>query len=473
MANESSAAPGPRKATAFQLVFMTYAVICSGAYGLEQMVSASGPGIAIATLCLLPFIWAVPLALACAELSARYPVEGGYYRWARMAFGNFVGYQAGWLVWLANLATNAVFAVLFANYAREWLPGMSGTLHWCIAAGLVWVATWMNYRGIRIVGSASVLLTILIFLPFLALTLLGLLHWRFNPFLPVVSPEKGWFGASLAGLSIAIWLFSGFEKLTTNAAEVENPSRAFPIALAFSVPMTSLSYIIPTVATLAAHDRWSEWGESYFSVAARAIGGPWLGAGMAFGGLLSNLSLLMVTILGQSRLPMVLAEDGLFPASFRKTHARYGTPVVSLVVGGVILSFLVRMKFADLAGLFSLVQVCAYLLIYASLIRLRSHPAPAPFPEVRRASSVLGETARRAPFRIPMGTAGLVGMTLPSIALSAFVIMEKIWPSGVFDGRQALYVLLLFASGPVTYAVFRRVAGGGAPPQGPARAPRS
>jgi len=119
------------------------------------------------------------------------------------------------------------------------------------------------------------------------------------------------------------------------------------------------------------------------------------------------------------------------------------------------------------------VQVCAYLLIYASLIRLRSRPAPAPFPEVRRASSVLGETARRAPFRIPMGTAGLVGMTLPSIALSAFVIMEKIWPSGVFDGRQALYVLLLFASGPVTYAVFRRVAGGGAPPQGPARAARS
>ena len=87
---------------------------------------------------------------------------------------------------------------------------------------------------------------------------------------------------------------------------------------------------------------------------------------------------------------------------------------------------------------------------------------------------VLASDAPRRPLVAAIAIAlGLVGMTLPSIALSAFVIMEKIWPSGVFDGRQALYVLLLFASGPVTYAVFRRVAGGGAPPQGPARAARS
>jgi amino acid transporter len=444
MATEQGAGPSPRKATAFQLVFMMYSVICSGAYGLEQMVSNSGPGMAILTLSVLPLIWAVPLALACAELSARYPVEGGYYRWARMAFGDFVGYQAGWLVWLANLATNGTFAVLFANYARQWMPDMTDTVHWCIAAALVWFCTWMNYRGIRLVGGASVLLTILIFLPFLVMTLLGLLHWQANPLVPFVNPARGTFGAFGGGLLIAIWLYSGFEKLTTNAAEVENPSRAFPIALAFAVPMTSLSYIIPTVAALAAHGHWSEWGESYFSVAAGAIGGPWLGSGMAFGGLLSNLSLLMVTILGQSRLPMVLAEDGFFPRLFRKTHPRYGTPVASLLVGGIILSGIIQMNFEALAGLFSLVQVCAYLLIYASLIRLRSHPPLA------------GPTPGRAPFRIPWGTGGLVLMTLPSVLLSAAAISQTVWHDGAFDGRQALVDLAVFASGPLTYLVFSR-----------------
>ncbi|HWX24582.1 MAG TPA: amino acid permease, partial [Vicinamibacteria bacterium] len=94
-----------------QLVFLTYAVICSGAYGLEEMVSASGPGIALLSLSVLPVIWAAPVSLACAELSSLYPVEGGYYRWARMAFGDLVGYMAGWLVWLSTFTTNAAFAV--------------------------------------------------------------------------------------------------------------------------------------------------------------------------------------------------------------------------------------------------------------------------------------------------------------------------------------------------------------------------
>ena len=66
MANGEARPAQPRKATTFHLVFMTYSVICSGAYGLEEMISGSGPGIALLTLVILPFIWAVPVALACA-----------------------------------------------------------------------------------------------------------------------------------------------------------------------------------------------------------------------------------------------------------------------------------------------------------------------------------------------------------------------------------------------------------------------
>ncbi len=63
---------GPRKATVFQLVFLSYSVICSGAYGREGMVSASGPGLTLLTLVVLPFVWATPIALTCADLSARF-----------------------------------------------------------------------------------------------------------------------------------------------------------------------------------------------------------------------------------------------------------------------------------------------------------------------------------------------------------------------------------------------------------------
>jgi len=387
-------------------------------------------------------------ALACAELSACYPVEGGYYRWARMAFGDFTGYMAGWLVWLANLATNGTFAVLFANYLKYWYPDLPRFWHWAVATLLVWVAVFMNWRGIRLVGTASVILTILIFFPFLVMTLLGLAHWTFNPLVPFVSPDKGPLSAFAAGLGIAIWLYSGFEKLTTNAGEVERPSRAFPIALAFAVPMAAGSYVIPTFAALAGHGHWSDWGESYFSVAAQALGGPALGMGMAAGGLISNSCLLMVTILGQSRLPMVMAEDGLFPGVFARRHPRFGTPTVSLLVGGLALSALVLIRFSYLAGLFAIVQVLAYLLIFASLLRLRAHA-----PKTKAAA---GADEGGAPFRIPLGTAGLALMTLPSVILSGMVIVESIWPDGALDRRQAVVDLLVFASGPVTYLLFKR-----------------
>src|SRR5207245_101429 len=204
-----------------------------------------------------------------------------------------------------------------------------------------------------------------------------------------------------------IWLYAGFEKLTPNAGEVENPARAFPVALAFAVPMASLSYIVPTLAALAANDNWRSWGESYFSTAALAIGGPLLGNAMAAGGLVSDACLLMVTILGQSRLPMVMAEDGLFPEVFRRTHPRFGTPVVSLVVGGLALSGLCLMRFSSLAGLFALVQVFAYLLIFAALLKLRAHPSLA----AGRIASPAADPARPA-FRIPLGRNGLVLMPI-------------------------------------------------------------
>jgi amino acid transporter len=429
-----------KKASIFQLVFMTYAVICSGAYGLEEMVSASGPGLTLVALLVLPLVYAAPVSLACAELSARHPVEGGYYRWVRMAFGDFAGYMAAWLVWLTMFATNAIFAVLFANYLRFFVPDLSPTAHFAVAVGLVWLTTALNYRGIQLVGNASVVLTILIFLPFLGLTVLGLAQWRFNPFVPFAHPDKSLLEAMGDGFLIAMWLYGGFEKLTVSAEEVENPARAFPIALAFAVPMCALSYFVPTFAALVANGDWRDWGEAYYSVAAGKVGGPVLGTTMAAGGLAANACILLVTILAQSRLPMVLAQDGFFPRAFAQTHPRFATPVASLALGGLILTTLCAFRFAQLAAIYSMVQSLSYMLIYAALFRLR-----------RRNPEAVG-----VGFRIPLGTAGLALMVAPSVAIAALIIGAGLLHGGAFDVGQGLLDLAIFASGPLTFLALRR-----------------
>src|SRR5262245_30385684 len=428
-------APTVRRAGTFHRVFLTYSVICSGAYGLEEMIPSSGPGLAILMMVLLPLVWSVPICLVCAELASRYPVEGGYYRWARMAFGDFAGYQTGWLVGLANLATNATFAVLFANYLGYFLPGLGAGQRWGAALVLIWGATLLNLLGIRLVGATSVALTAIIFLPFLFMAVCGLLPWQYNPVTPFLPPGAGLASALGQGLMIALWLFSGYEKLTPNAGEVENASRAFPIALAISLPMVVASYLVPTVVGLAAADDWSGWGEAHFAVLAEQIGGRWLGSLMAFGGLVSNACIIMVTTLGQSRLPMVMAEDGLFPRAFGRVGRRFGTPVVSLVTGGIALSLLSRGSFVWLAGLFSLVQVLAYVLIFASLLRLRVRPA-APVTSGERDAAV--HAGSPAPFTIPLGMAGLVAIMTPGCLIAAWVVAQRFWNGGRFDGRQAI-----------------------------------
>ncbi|HEY6547499.1 MAG TPA: amino acid permease, partial [Vicinamibacteria bacterium] len=430
----------PAKATAFQLVFMTYAVICSGAYGLEEIISSSGPGLSMLVLLVLPLLYAAPISLTCAELAARFPLEGGYYRWVRLAFGDFVGYASAWLVWLSMFATNAAFAVLFGNYLRYFIPELSEGAHLLVAAALVWAAVALNYRGIQLVGRASVIFTLLIFVPFLLMTVLGLWQWRFSPFEPFAHPEKALGVALFDGFLIAMWLYGGFEKLTVNAAEVENPGRAFPVALGIAVPLCALSYILPTFAALAANGDWRDWGESHYVAAAAKIGGPALGAAMALGGMVSNAGILMVTILGQSRLPLLLAQDGLFPPSFQKLHPRFGTPVASLLLTGIVLTALCRFRFAQLAGIYSLVQSLSYLLIYAALVRLRSHP----------------DGTGAAAFRIPLGRAGIGLLAAPSVVIVALVVRQGLWPDGSLDRDQLLLDLGLVASGILSYLLFRR-----------------
>jgi amino acid transporter len=438
---------GPAKATLLQLVFMMYTAICGGAYGLEPMVSSSGPGITLLTLALLPIVWSTPMALVCAELSASRPVEGGYYRWVRSAFGDFVGYACAYLTWVALYATNALYVVLFVSYLEYWLPGLGPAGRIAIGASLIWIAVLLNWLGIRLVGTAAVVMMALVLLPFVLMALLGLPQWRHDPTIPFTAPGKGVAVALADGLLVAFWLYSGYEKLSVLAGEVEDPGRSFPRALAIAVPLSAASYVVPPLVGLAASGDWAAWGESHFTVSAHAIGGAALAALMAAGGLVSNAGLLLVTITGQSRLPMVMAEDGLFPHGLARLHPRFGTPSVSLLLGGLVLTALSLFPFAQLVGIYGPVQALAYLLIYASLFRLR-RATPA------------AEPAGRRPFRIPLGTGALALLVAPGTVLMVLVVAQglgrELWKDGHLDVAAALVQGLVLSSVPASYFWFRR-----------------
>src|SRR5713226_7795883 len=103
-----------RKAALLPFVFVMYAYATGGPFGLEDMVTTSGPGLTLLYHLFIPLFWCIPVSLVAAELTTAIPVEGGFYRWVRTAFGDFWGFQAGWWNWTASFLLGGSYGVLTA-----------------------------------------------------------------------------------------------------------------------------------------------------------------------------------------------------------------------------------------------------------------------------------------------------------------------------------------------------------------------
>ncbi len=302
-----------RKAGLFYFVWVMFSYCTGGPFGLEDMVTTSGPGMTLIFLLVIPFFWCIPVSLVSAELTTAMPVEGGFYRWVRAGFGDFWGFLAGWWNWCASFLLGSVYAVQFADYMGFYFPELTGWRHYIVSLAIVAVITYINVRGIQMVGKFATVLELFILLPVLVLVVIGLAKWHHNPFVPVIPPHQPTFHVFGVGLALGLWLYSGYEQCSTVAEEVDNPRRSYPLALALVVPMSIAAYFLPTLASLAALGNWESWHTGFFPTAAQLIGGRWLGAWMSLAAMITYVALLNSTILTSTRMPFAMAEDGYLP----------------------------------------------------------------------------------------------------------------------------------------------------------------
>ena len=111
------------------VVVIIFVFVSSGAFGLEDMVGWSGPGVALLLLLVLPVVWALPMGLVCAELGSAIPEEGGYYVWVKRALGEYWGFQCGWWSWLTTFVDSALYIALVTDYLQSWLD-LDPTVAW-------------------------------------------------------------------------------------------------------------------------------------------------------------------------------------------------------------------------------------------------------------------------------------------------------------------------------------------------------
>jgi amino acid transporter len=427
-----------RSITTLSLVFILYFSTSGGAFTTETLVASVGPGMALLILLAVPLVYSLPEILIVGELASMLPEEGGYYRWVQRAFGPFWAFQNGWLTWMYSLVDMAIYPKLFVTYLAYFVPSLSPSAVWGVGLLVIWGATALNLAGAQRVGRSSVFAGGFIIAGFLALAAVALTHATHTPWHPVAAPGRNGTSGLAVGLSIALWNYIGWDNASTVQGEVTDASRSYPRALAIALPLVVAGYLIPLLATLSATD-WSTWTEGGWPNIALAAGGslgPLLAAWIALAGMVSAVALFNALLLAYSRIPFVMAEDGLLPAALGRTDAR-GTPRSAVLFAAVCYSLFMLLPFSGLVVADVLLYSLALMLEFGALIALR-----------RR------EPTLRGAFRIPLGTGGVVVVASLPLAVLLLVVALS-FADGEYGLPAVAGAAVAIALGPLCYAIAR------------------
>jgi len=384
-------------------------MVSGGTYGTEDIVHGAGYGLAILILLFTPILWSLPTAFMIGELSSALPQEGGYYAWVRRGLGNFWGFQEAWLSLVASIFDMAIYPTLFVAYLTRIAPwfgiGHRGVM---VALCVVLVCAALNMAGIKVVGVTSLWLFFLLSAPFAMIVLLA--PFKVGALADVhTAPVTSTVGL-LGGTLIAMWNYMGWDNASTIAQEVERPQRTYPKAMIAAVVLVSLTYILPVLAMYITGVPASSFETGSWGDLAGLMGGNLLRVALVLGGMMSGFGMFNALVMSYSRLPLAMAQDGMLPKVFAKTHPKTRAPWVAILVLATGWALCLGLGFERLVTLDVMLYGASLSLEFVTLVVLRIRE-----PELKRE------------FRVPGGLPGavLAGVFPLALITLAMVRSEK------------------------------------------------
>jgi amino acid transporter len=310
-------------------------------------------------LLLLAGLGIMPVVLCYADLAGRFDSSGGPQLYAGKAFGQFIGFEAGWMLYTARAASLAANAHVLAAYAGALWPPLNGPLTIIVTVSAI---TLVNIIGIRRAVDTLGGMTMIKIAPLIVIGALGLL------LVPIPTPALPEFSAVEGVALAALYAFVGFEAATIPAGETRDPERNIPRALLMTVSGVTLLYVFVQLAYSA-----SGIGENDAPLAALAAKSLGPAGAMALGitAIASVLANQLSAVTSISRITSSFADDGLLPSWFGEISSRFATPVNSiLMVGGIGLGLALSGTFITLAVISTVARLFAYLACIAAVPRL-------------------------------------------------------------------------------------------------------
>lgn len=430
------------------IVFMLYCLVAAGAFGIEEMIPESGPGMTLILLMIFPIIWAYPISNLVAECGAVLPSEGGVYVWVKEAFGEFWGFQAGWWGTVSTYITNGVYVALVAGYVSQMIP-MSDIAVEAIKIGMILIFTIVNLMGLREVGKVSTILSILILLAFALVAAVGIINWQTNPMEPMLPEDYSIFDGVGGGICICIWMYCGYECISNMAGEVKNP-QVIPKGLMIAMPLVALTYVLPTLGGLAClpEGSWESWSTDggfegqaigYATVLTTYMGQAW-GYVFLVIAIVSQCAIFNTYLASGSRGFFVLADDHLCPQFMVKVSKKRGVPYIGILSLAVVTFILCQSDFTTLVSMEVVFMLALYIILPISVLKLRKK-----LPIEKR--------MERGLYYIKGGKGAMIFYAGFPIVISVIALL--------INGTDYLAMgLIAICTGPVAYYILKRIFGG-------------
>jgi APA family basic amino acid/polyamine antiporter len=349
--------------------------IGTGIFILTGTVAANHTGPAL-TLALLIAAFGSALAAICySEFAAMIPVSGSAYTYAYCTLGESVAWIIGWNLSLEYLMSASAVAVGWSQYVvnilAEWgihfpaaltnAPLDKGTDSFLATTGaiinlpavlIVLALGWILYIGIKESATANSIMVwikvaVIVIFILAGISYIDPANW--HPYLPANTGKEGEFGVSglLRGTAIIFFSYVGFDAASTTARETRNPQRDVPLGILGALVISAILYVAMS-AVLTGMVPYQKLGvDAPVAVALDAhpqLG--WLGSLVKIGAVVGMTSVILMSMLGQPRIFLAMADDGLLPPSMRKVHPKYRTPHIATAITTILA--------AAIAGLFPL-----------------------------------------------------------------------------------------------------------------------
>lgn len=427
--------PNKNRLRLFQLVAVIFLTVSGGPYGLEPLLTYAGNNGALLLLIITPLLWDVPTILTVLELNSMMPVTGGYYQWVKRALGLRFAFYEGWWTWLYTFVDLAIYPVLFIEYASYFFPGIDAyKIPICLI--IIWAGAGLNILGIVPVGETSLLLGAVVIAPFIILFITAFASHHILFSIPHLSLSGVHFSALGLALFTVMWNFCGWDNTMTYAEEVERPVRSYMRSTLIAFAVIFIVYFITVLTSQASGINFSVLNDEGFPAVGLIVGGQWLGALIAAGGMASTLGLFSAVLLSVSRVPKVMSDDKLLPQKLNRLHKKFKTPYISIIVCAAIVSIMILWTFADLLIIDITLYGAGLFLEFLSLIALRKKMANA-----------------NRPFKIRLNIIGLSVMTV--IPFSVYLIaLAGSFAEGNFSA--ALFAVIALLSAEIIWQIITR-----------------